>query len=78
MDKATIAFEDASEKYRLQGGLNGEKRQGLESSKKDLLGRKDRIRDELRSIASQAGPLLVEDQVSSLRNQAMSEQKVEP
>ena len=46
--------------------------------RKDLLGRKDRIRDELRSIASQAGPLLlVEDQVSSLRNQAMSEQKVE-
>lgn len=78
LDKATITFDDASEKYRLQGGLMAEKRQGLESSKKDLLGRKDRIRDELRSIASQAGPLLlVEDQVSSLRNQAMSEQKVE-
>jgi DNA sulfur modification protein DndD len=78
LDLLNKQFEEVQEKYRLQGGLMAEKRESLESSKKEHLERKDRILDELRSFASQGGPLLlVESQIATLRSQAISEQNVE-
>jgi DNA sulfur modification protein DndD len=71
-------FNEAEEQYRLQGGLMAEKRQGLESSKKETQARKDNILQELRAIASQAGPLLlVENEILALRKQSRAEQNIE-
>lgn len=78
LDKAEIDCREADEKYRLQGGKMAEQRQSVERQLSEIQKRRDLLLDEIRTISSQAGPLMiVEKDIAGLRDQALLEQKVE-
>jgi DNA sulfur modification protein DndD len=78
LDEAETDCRETDEKYRLQGGEMAEKRQSVERQLSETQKRRGLLLDEIRNIASQAGPLMiVEKDIARLRGQALLEQKVE-